>query len=34
MSEQIKHHFEDCELTPEATIRLFRIVQTEGKEFR
>jgi hypothetical protein len=30
ISEHIKHIFEDGELTPEATVRLFRTVQTEG----
>jgi hypothetical protein len=30
ISEHIKHVFEDGELTPEATVRLFRTVQTEG----
>ena len=30
ISEHIKHIFEDAELTPEATVRLFRTVQTEG----
>jgi hypothetical protein len=30
VSEHIKHIFEDGELTPQATVRLFRTVQTEG----
>ena len=30
ISEHIKHIFEDGELTPDATVRLFRTVQTEG----
>ena len=30
ISEHIKHIFEDEELTPEATVRLFRTVQSEG----
>jgi hypothetical protein len=30
ISEHIKHIFEDGELTPAATVRLFRTVQTEG----
>ncbi len=30
ISEHIKHIFEDGEWTPEATVRLFRTVQTEG----
>lgn len=30
ISEHIKHIFEDGELTPTATVRLFRTVQTEG----
>ena len=30
ISEHIKHIFEDSELTPEATVRLFRTVQKEG----
>ncbi len=30
ISEHIKHIFEDGELEPEATVRLFRTVQTEG----
>lgn len=30
ISEHIKHIFEDGELTPEATVRLFRTVQNEG----
>jgi hypothetical protein len=30
VSEHIKHIFEDGELTPVATVRLFRTVQTEG----
>jgi hypothetical protein len=30
ISEHIKHIFEDAELTREATVRLFRTVQTEG----
>lgn len=30
ISEHIKHVFEDGELTPEATVRFFRTVQTEG----
>lgn len=30
ISEHIKHIFEDGELTPEATVRLFRTVQIEG----
>jgi hypothetical protein len=30
ISEHIKHIFEDGELTPEATVRLFRTVQHEG----
>ena len=30
ISEHIKHVFEDGELTPEATVRLFRTVQPEG----
>jgi len=30
ISEHIKHVFEDGELEPEATVRLFRTVQTEG----
>ncbi len=30
ISEHIKHIFEDKELTPEATVRLFRTVQKEG----
>jgi hypothetical protein len=30
ISEHIKHVFEDAELTPEATVRLFRTVQSEG----
>ncbi|MDZ4391187.1 MAG: virulence RhuM family protein [Gemmatimonadales bacterium] len=30
ISEHIKHIFEDAELTPEATVRLFRTVQKEG----
>ena len=30
ISEHIKHIFEDEELTPEATVRLFRTVQNEG----
>lgn len=30
ISEHIKHVFEDAELSPEATVRLFRTVQTEG----
>ena len=30
ISEHIKHIFEDGELTPEATVRLFRTVQSEG----
>ena len=30
ISEHIKHIFEDGELRPEATVRLFRTVQTEG----
>jgi hypothetical protein len=29
ISEHIKHIFEDGELTPEATVRLFRTVQSE-----
>jgi hypothetical protein len=31
ISEHIKHIFEDGELTPVATVRLFRTVQTEGR---
>lgn len=31
ISEHIKHVFEDGELTPSATVRLFRTVQTEGE---
>ena len=31
ISEHIKHIFEDGELTPLATVRLFRTVQTEGE---
>ncbi len=31
ISEHIKHIFEDGELTPAATVRLFRTVQTEGR---
>lgn len=31
ISEHIKHIFEDGELTPAATVRLFRTVQTEGE---
>jgi hypothetical protein len=31
ISEHIKHIFEDGEWTPEATVRLFRTVQTEGE---
>ena len=31
ISEHIKHIFEDGELTPEATVRLFRTVQTGGR---
>ncbi len=39
ISEHIKHIFEDGELSPEATVRLFRTVQIEGegvhgREFR
>ena len=30
VSEHIKYIFEDGELTPQATVRLFRTVQTEG----
>ena len=30
VSEHIKHIFEDEELTPEATVRLYRTVQKEG----
>ncbi len=30
ISEHIKHIFEDGELTPAATVRLFRTVQSEG----
>ena len=30
ISEHIKHIFEDGELSQEATVRLFRTVQTEG----
>ena len=30
ISEHIKHIYEDGELTPEATVRLFRTVQSEG----
>lgn len=30
ISEHIKHIFEDGELTPGATVRLFRTVQSEG----
>ena len=30
ISEHIKHIFEDGEMTPEATVRLFRTVQSEG----
>lgn len=31
ISEHIKHIFEDGELTPAATVRLFRTVQPEGR---
>jgi hypothetical protein len=31
ISEHIRHIFEDGELTPLATIRLFRTVQSEGR---
>jgi hypothetical protein len=31
ISEHIKHVFDDGELVPEATVRLFRTVQIEGR---
>lgn len=31
ISEHIRHIFEDGELTPAATVRLFRTVQIEGE---
>ena len=33
ISEHIKHIFEDGELTPAATVRLFRTIAADGKQY-